>query len=151
MKIAAQHSGLWQNGEGRNTAGNIAIHEAWAKMMFGKGFFGQVGRQELSYDDERLLGTHDWAATGRAHDALRLGWENDWHSIHAIASFKQTAQTADNVLYKNMQVLWYHYGTSFSPFQISFRTATISSPSHSPFSAKPKAWYRALAFSFSGS
>lgn len=120
MKIAAQHSGLWQNGGGGNTAGNIAVHEAWAKMTFGKGFFAQVGRQELSYDDERLLGTHDWAATGRAHDAMRIGWENDWHSIHAIASFKQTAQTADFSLYKNMQVLWYHYGTSLSPFQISF-------------------------------
>lgn len=129
MKIAAQHIGLWQNGGEKSTFGKIALHEAWARMAFGKGFFTQVGRQELSYDDERLLGAHDWIASGRAHDALRLGWENERNKVHAIAAFNQTAETADGLisassssqpkLYKNMQVLWYHYGASKSPFQIS--------------------------------
>lgn len=129
MKIAAQHTGLWQNGSQKNTLGKITLHEAWAKMTFGKGFFTQVGRQELAYDDERLLGTHDWAPTGRAHDALRLGWENRWNKLHAVVSFNQTADvaeafnssaTASNTkLYKNMQMLWYRLGSDEKPFHIS--------------------------------
>lgn len=129
MKIAAQHVGIWQNGSGQSTIGKLALHEAWARMAFGKGFFAQAGRQELSYDDERLLGAHDWAASGRAHDALRVGWENPRHKVHAIVAFNQTAEVVEGVvttnssssvkLYKNMQTLWYHYGASQSPFQIS--------------------------------
>ena len=129
MKIAAQHIGIWQNGSGKGTVGKLALHEAWAGMTFGKGFFAQAGRQELSYDDERLLGAHDWAASGRAHDALRVGWENPLHKVHAIVAFNQTAEIVDDIistsssssakLYKNMQTLWYHYGASQSPFQIS--------------------------------
>lgn len=129
LKIAAQHTGLWQGASHKNTAGNISLHEAWAKMTFGKGFFAQAGRQELSYDDERLLGAHDWVATGRSHDALRLGWEGTKHRLHAIVGFNQTADvpvdfsltpvSSSPKLYKNMQVLWYHFGAEQSPFQIS--------------------------------
>ena len=129
MKISAQHAGSWQNSSQKNNLGKITLHEAWAKMVFGKGFFAQVGRQELCYDDERLFGAHDWAASGRAHDALRVGWGNDKHQIHAIASFNQTADVVDDItigsaasntrLYKNMQTLWYHFGKEQSPFQLS--------------------------------
>lgn len=129
MKIAAQHTGVWYEGARRDVAGSLALHEAWAKMTFGKGFFAQIGRQELCYDDERLFGAHDWDVTGRAHDALRLGWGNTWHQVHVIASLNQTADVVDDViygtnfrgkkLYKNMQTLWYHFGASEAPLQIS--------------------------------
>ncbi|MBO4549611.1 MAG: hypothetical protein J5733_02675, partial [Bacteroidaceae bacterium] len=63
LKIAAQHTGLWQDGGQKNSAGTLSLHEAWARMALGKGFFAQAGRQEISYDDERLFGRHDWSAT----------------------------------------------------------------------------------------
>ena len=129
MKIAAQHTGSWHNGSHENTAGKIALHEAWAKMTFGKGFFAQVGRQVLSYDDERLFGEHDWEPSARAHDGLRLGWANERHQLHAIASFNQTADVVDDIhygtsasggrLYKNMQTLWYRFGADEEPFRLS--------------------------------
>lgn len=129
MRIAAQHTGVWHDGSTQNSSGKIALHEAWAKMLLGKGFFAQLGRQELIYDDERLFGKHDWDVTGRAHDALRLGWENERHQLHAIASFNQTADVVDDALYgtntqgsrlyKNMQTLWYRFGASEAPFHIS--------------------------------
>ena len=125
MKLSAHHIGFWHNDYKSSTTGKFALHEAWARMAFGKGFFAQVGRQELSYDDERLLGAHDWVSSGRAHDALRLGWENKWNKVHAIVSLNQTAEVTDALgfstskLYKNMETVWYHYGSSQSPFQIS--------------------------------
>ena len=129
MKIAAQHAGIWHDGGQKNSSSKLALHEAWAKMTFGKGFFAQLGRQELSYDDERLFGAHDWDPTGRTHDALRLGWGNEMHQLHAIASFNQTANVVYDInyfvnptnvkLYKNMQTLWYHFGCDEAPFQIS--------------------------------
>ncbi|MBO7119640.1 MAG: alginate export family protein [Bacteroidaceae bacterium] len=129
MRIAAQHSGTWYDASQKNSSGKIALHEAWAKMTFGKGFFAQLGRQELVYDDERLFGAHDWDPTGRAHDAIRLGWGNTLHQVHAIASFNQSADVVGDLqydvhvsgtrLYKNMQTLWYRFGADGAPFHIS--------------------------------
>ena len=57
-----------------DTNGRFIMNEAWAKLNFGAGFFAQLGRQTLSYDDERILGGLDWNVAGRYHDALKLGY-----------------------------------------------------------------------------
>ena len=78
-----------------NADGNkLELHEAWAELVLSKNndtafkkpfldYFGlKIGRQELVYDDERLLGNLDWLQQGRRHDAIVLkaiekGWQVD--------------------------------------------------------------------------
>lgn len=77
-----------------NDGNRLGLHEAWAELiLFNKKDTSiksspfdylalKVGRQELVYDDERLLGNLDWAQQGRRHDALILkalqaGWQMD--------------------------------------------------------------------------
>lgn len=72
MKISAQHVGVWGQDPQIDTNGRFIMNEAWAKLDFGAGFFAQLGRQTLSYDDERILGGLDWNVAGRYHDALKL-------------------------------------------------------------------------------
>ena len=110
----------------KQTAGRQAsINEAWAKLKFGDGFFAQIGRQQLVYDDERILGGLDWHVSGNWHDALRLGYEAGEHKFHAILAFNQaTANNRGNYYdgpmpYKAMQTLWYHYQASKTPLGIS--------------------------------
>jgi hypothetical protein len=72
----------------------LAIHEAWAELILSNkkdntfkvspfDYFGiKIGRQELVYDDERLLGASDWLTQARRHDAivfklLQSGWQVD--------------------------------------------------------------------------
>lgn len=72
----------------------LGIHEAWAEVAlankkdtsFGKSrldYLGfKIGRQELLYDDSRLLGNLDWLQQARRHDALVVkllqhGWQVD--------------------------------------------------------------------------
>lgn len=38
----------------------------------------QVGRQELTYGEERLIGAFGWNNIGRTFDAAKLRWQNDW-------------------------------------------------------------------------
>jgi len=38
----------------------------------------KVGRQELSYGEERLVGAFAWNNIGRVFDAARLRWQNEW-------------------------------------------------------------------------
>jgi len=78
-----------------NADGNrLMIHEAWAELMLfnkadttikAKGIdlmSIKIGRQELSYDDVRLIGNLDWLQQGRRHDMALLktvhkGWQID--------------------------------------------------------------------------
>jgi hypothetical protein len=38
----------------------------------------KVGRQVLSYGEERLVGAFDWNNIGRTFDAAKVRWESDW-------------------------------------------------------------------------
>ena len=41
----------------------------------------KVGRQELSYGDERLIGAFDWNNIGRAFDAAKARWQQSWGNV----------------------------------------------------------------------
>lgn len=55
------------------------LHQAWVRLGNPKAFplSVKVGRQELSYGDERVLGAFDWNNLGRVFDAAKLRFEND--------------------------------------------------------------------------
>jgi hypothetical protein len=72
----------------------LGIHEAWAEIILTNKKDGsfkkpsveyfsiKTGRQELVYDDSRLLGNLDWSQQARRHDAivfklLNKGWQAD--------------------------------------------------------------------------
>src|SRR5258708_4844218 len=38
----------------------------------------KVGRQELSYGEERLVGAYGWNNIGRVFDAAKVRWKRDW-------------------------------------------------------------------------
>ena len=126
LKFSAQHTGVWGDESQTSSKGNLSINEAWAQLKFCKGAFVKLGRQVLSYDDERLFGALDWAVTGRSHDALTIGYNGKAHQVHGIIAFNQNKEATiggtyyDNVaLYKNMQMVWYHFSGNNNPFQIS--------------------------------
>ena len=58
LKFSAQHTGIWGQDDMNAKDGQASINEAWAKLKFGDGFFAQIGRQQLVYDDERILEVH---------------------------------------------------------------------------------------------
>lgn len=127
MKISAQHVGVWGQDAQIDKNGRFIMNEAWAKLDFGKGFFAQLGRQTLSYDDERILGGLDWNVAGRYHDAVKLGYEKNAHKLHFILAFNQndekniggTYYKEGGQPYKNMQTLWYHYTANNLPLDAS--------------------------------
>ena len=111
--VTAQHSGVW----GENGKGSFNLHEAWAKLYTKFGLFAKVGRQILSYDDERIIGANDWAMAANTHDVLKFGYEGHGHKAHAIFGFNQNAENISGGTYytngaqpyKLMHTLWYHY------------------------------------------
>lgn len=74
--------------------GRLSVHEAWADIILANAkdsslpksavdyFSIKIGRQELVYDDQRLLGNLDWLQQARRHDAAvfklqHKGWQAD--------------------------------------------------------------------------
>lgn len=122
-KVTAQHSGIW----GQKGNGSFNLHEAWAKLYTKSGLFAKVGRQVLSYDDERIIGANDWAMASNTHDVIKLGYEGHGHKVHGIFGFNQNTENisggtyyADGAQpYKLMHTLWYHYDIPKTPLGIS--------------------------------
>jgi len=58
----------------------IDLHQAYFTLGNHKEFpvSLKVGRQELIYGDERLVGAFGWNNIGRVFDAAKLRWQNPW-------------------------------------------------------------------------
>ena len=115
MKLSGQHVGVWGQDPQIEKEGRFMLNEAWLQLPFGNGFFVKAGRQQLSYDDDRILGTLDWNTSGRWHDALKVGYENKIRSAHLLLAYNQKIEPyagmdysyTDAQPYKTMQGLWY--------------------------------------------
>lgn len=129
LRASVQHTGVWGQDPQVDKQGRVALNEAWARLNIGEGFFAQIGRQPLVYDDERLLGALDWNVAGRAHDALKMGYADGNNQVHLILALNQNDETTKQVYYdaskgqpyKSMQTVWYHYDghEMMVPFDIS--------------------------------
>lgn len=123
VKLSPQFVGIW----GQASAG-LSLYEGWAKLHSKKDLFVQIGRQELNYDDGRILGNDDWTMTAPTHDVLKLGYDGENHKVHLLAAYNQNGDSIEigNSYYlsglqpyKTMQTLWYHYDTPKKLFGIS--------------------------------
>ena len=81
--VSGQNVSVWGSRPQIENKGDFVLNEAWAKLSHNN-FFAQIGRQQLAYDDDRILGTLDWNQSGRWHDALRLGYEDPNNKLHLI-------------------------------------------------------------------
>lgn len=126
LKLSGQHVGVWGQDPQIDKNGRFMLNEAWGKISYNH-FYIQIGRQAISYDDERILGSLDWNTSGRFHDALRAGYSKELHSVDVILAFNQndekykggTYYAPGGQPYKSMQTAWYHYGNNAAPFNIS--------------------------------
>lgn len=68
---------------------SFAIFEAWANIKLGEPTNLKLGRQVLSYDDQRILGGLDWAQQGRNHDAALFQYKKDKFMFDMALAFNQ--------------------------------------------------------------
>ncbi len=88
IRVWGQDASTISNADGSK----LGMHEAWAEIALANKtdtsfkhssidyFAVKIGRQELLYDDSRLLGNLDWLQQARRHDAivfklLNKGWQ----------------------------------------------------------------------------
>jgi len=85
----AADSGPYVDGPALTDSGNtLDLHEAFLQInkFFGTPIALKVGRQELVYGDQRLIGSFGWSNQGRSFDALKLMFSNDTVNVDAFTA-----------------------------------------------------------------
>lgn len=71
IAFVPQASGFW-GPSGDNSDASLGLHEGYLRPWFGDRTWLQVGRFEMSYGDEWLIGANSWHETGRSFDGVRF-------------------------------------------------------------------------------
>jgi len=99
--------------------GKAFISEAWGQYFLDPAFSIKVGRQIISYDNERILGGLEWAQQGRRHDALLLVYEGLENNIklHFGAAFNQDSEVPEPALLQRPGASYYGVNGNYKTLQ----------------------------------
>lgn len=143
--LSTQVVNVWGNdAQVQITANDISLYEAWAQFYFNPEWSIKIGRQVLTYDDERILGALDWNNVGRKHDAALVAFKKNKFTANLVAAYNQNVEKVtgdffDNSIsqpYKSMEFLWmkYKFSDAFSAsalaMNLAFQNRIDSSISH---------------------
>jgi len=94
---------------------NFSVYEAYAEYKANEMYTLKVGRQAISYGDQRWFGALGWAASGRAHDAfvnkfsfgdVKLDVGIALNQTKHVNALDSAAISAIRVGYKSLQYAW---------------------------------------------
>ena len=113
-RLSLQDASIWGNSDNKTNTAKVEMYEGWFEYLVVSSFSMKMGRQELKYDDQRLLAAPNWSNTGMAHDALVLKYASTALQAHAGFTYNNTKDTLLNVTYaetpkqnaKTMGYLW---------------------------------------------
>lgn len=123
--VSVQDVSVWGDqpqlapGDGNNS---FSLAQAWLSLEMGSGWSTKLGRQIISYDDQRIFGALDWAMQGRFHDAALLRYAKNGFKMDLGVAFNQNGLSLQNTLfdpnnagnnravfdYKAMAYAWLH-------------------------------------------
>ncbi len=116
LKISAQNIGVWGDTPTMTLGDNngIALFEAYGQYHTSENLMFRLGRQVLSYDNQRILGEVNWAQQAQSHDAALLSWlPKTNHRLDVVVAYNAESEALIELpynvnSYKNMQFAWYH-------------------------------------------
>ncbi|MGC9352448.1 MAG: alginate export family protein [Mariniphaga sp.] len=117
LKLTPQDVRLWGDESIRSSTGvfgddaSLELFEGYAELKLGNLGWVSIGRQELKYDNQRLLAARNWNNNGLTYDAVLFKLKAaDWN-IHLGSTWNSLAEASSDNLYpvnriKNLNFLW---------------------------------------------
>ena len=106
FKITGQDARIWGGDNG------FSLYEAWAKYKFSDAISVKIGRQELQYDEGRLISARNRRQDGFFYDALVLKYAKD--SLYVDFGFalnnSQANLTGNTYAFANSKFKSFNYG-----------------------------------------
>lgn len=149
VKFTAQDVRLWGSEDiysstsafGRTTG--IDLYEGWVAVRPFNNFMIRVGRQELNYDDGRLLWNRNWNQFGTTYDMLLMAYENNGWKVHGAFSWYNNVYSATGLTpypdkIRSLSFLWIskEFSSNFKLTGISLLTGVQAPNSVSVVYAK---------------
>lgn len=90
---------------------SFSLFQAWGQLQLNQNWSTKLGRQVISYDDQRIFGGLDWAMQGRFHDAAIVKYKKDDLMLDIGGAFSQQNESIEGntftiqgfFTYKSMQ------------------------------------------------
>lgn len=119
VKVSIQDVSVWGDEpqiSATDSNNSLMLFHAWAQFDVNEQWAVKIGRQTLSYDDQRILGGLDWAMQGRFHDLALVKYNKNNFKADVGFAFNQqgvNSETNDYFLnsafsYKTMQFAHLH-------------------------------------------
>ncbi|QBN18601.1 alginate export family protein [Flavobacterium nackdongense] len=116
LKLSLQNIRTWGDVTTTSQAdkNGTAVFEGWAQYEINSKWSSRLGRQVISYDNQRIFGELDWAQQGQSHDAVLLTFHPENHQLDLGFAINANAENlieptaAYTTSYKSMQYAWYH-------------------------------------------
>ncbi|MGQ7945880.1 alginate export family protein [Flavobacterium sp. WC2509] len=86
----------------------IQLHEAWGEIILNdtvssiQNLSLKIGRQEIAYDDQKVMGGLDWLQQARYHDAIILKYFNKGWTADFGAAFNQNKELLSGTIYNGV-------------------------------------------------
>ncbi|MEP0714445.1 MAG: alginate export family protein, partial [Algoriphagus sp.] len=129
LYISMQDVSTWGDEQTLTAADNnnsFSLFQAWIKYDFTENWALKLGRQTLSYDDQRILGEVDWTMQGRFHDAAMIQYAKNKSKLDLAFAYNQQKQNflgtdytiTGGFSYKTMQMA--HFTQAWDRASFSF-------------------------------
>jgi len=106
-----QDSRVWGEVKPKDDLASVQVYEAWFELPLSKVFKLKIGRQEVKYDDERLLSSANWNNVGTTHDLAMLKYKGKDMDIHCGMAYNNASEIYHGAnyavkTYKTLNYLW---------------------------------------------
>lgn len=101
--------------------GNFRVQEAWADIKLSETTTFKIGRQPISYDDQRILGGLGWAQQARTHDAGIFQYNNEGYSLKLGGALNTPTSAIYNTaqLFSYREMAFVHANKKYDALNIS--------------------------------
>ncbi|WP_282043629.1 alginate export family protein [Winogradskyella flava] len=99
MMMSFQDVSVWGDTrqiDATDSNNSFSLFQAWVNYKLNENWSTKLGRQIISYDDQRIFGGLDWAMQGRFHDAALLKYSKGTFKADIGFAFSQENQQLEN-------------------------------------------------------
>lgn len=97
--LSFQNILVWGSEPLKTNLSSFGLHEAWIKLRIADSLYIKSGRQELLYDNQRLISNNNWINPAQKHDLLLIQlFRKTWHLDAGIA-FNQESERISGTEY----------------------------------------------------
>jgi len=111
------------SGVANNT--NIGLFEGFAEVKLGNLGWVSAGRQQLKYDNERILAARNWNQNGMSYDALVFKLKLAEWKLHIGSSWNSLNETTSDNLYPVSRIKSYNFLWVNRKFSDNFSTSLL--------------------------